>query len=114
MGALARYYLGLVMAQRVGVAFPYGTLLINVTGCLVLGLVGTLAVERSTIVTPEVRLLVAVGFCGAFTTFSTFGFETLSLLRAGDYAEAALYVLGSNVLGLVAVFLGFTLVRMLP
>ena len=114
LGAWSRFYLGVFLAQRLGAAFPYGTLIINVTGCFVLGLVGTLAAERASLVTPEVRLLVGVGFCGAYTTFSTFGFETVALLRTGALAEAALYVVGSNALGLGAVYVGFLLARLAP
>ena len=114
VGALARYYAGLAIAQRLGAAFPYGTLAINVTGCFVLGLIGTLAAERGALVTPEVRLVAGVGFCGAYTTFSTFGFETLALLRVGALAEAVLYVALSNALGLAAVIAGFALARVLP
>lgn len=113
-GALARFWGGIVLTQRLGAAFPYATLVINITGCLVLGLVGTLAVERPALVTNDLRLLVGVGFCGAYTTFSTFGFETVSLLRAGDVSAALLYVLGSNALGLLAVALGFYLARAIP
>lgn len=114
LGALTRFYVGMAIAQRLGAAFPYGTLFINVTGCFVLGLLSTLALERATLVTPEVRLLLGVGFCGAYTTFSTFGVEAVSLLRSGDLAEAGLYVLGSNALGLVAVYLGLLAARVLP
>lgn len=113
-GALSRFYLGMVLAQRLGTAFPYGTFIINVTGCFVLGLVGTLAAERAALVTPEIRLLVGVGFCGAYTTFSTFGFETIALLRTGALLEAGLYLFASNALGLAAVYVGFLLARLVP
>lgn len=110
-GALARFYLGLAVLQRMGVGFPYGTLLINVAGCFVIGVLGTLATERAALVTREVWLLLGVGFCGAFTTFSSFGLETLSLLRAGALLQAGAYVMASNALGLLAVCLGFLLAR---
>jgi CrcB protein len=108
LGTLSRYGLGLLFAARFGTAFPYGTLVINVTGCFVIGLVGTLAAERLW-VTPELRLLIGVGFCGAFTTFSSFGYETVLLVRMGAFAQAGGYVLASNTLGLLAVFLGVKL-----
>lgn len=114
MGALTRFYLGMAVATRMGVAFPYGTLLINVTGCFILGLVATLAAERATIVTPELRLLIGVGFCGAYTTFSTFGFETVALLRNGAFAEASIYVLASVLAGLAATFAGLYIARLVP
>ena len=114
VGALARYYAGLAIAQRVGTAFPVGTLVINVTGCFMIGLIGTLAAERATLVSPEVRLAAGVGFCGAYTTFSAFGLETVALVRTGALAEAALYVGLSNALGVLAIFAGFWFARMLP
>ncbi|MDB5098105.1 MAG: camphor resistance protein CrcB [Cyanobacteria bacterium RYN_339] len=109
MGAWARLYLGLAVALRTSTGFPYGTLLINLLGCFILGVVNTLVLERGV---PDVwRLAVGVGFCGAFTTFSTFGFETLALLREGRYAAAALYVLASNLLGFGCAALGWLVAR---
>lgn len=113
-GATSRYYLGLWIASRLGATFPYGTFLINVTGCLILGFFGTLAVERSAVIPPELRLLVAVGFTGSYTTFSTFGFETIRLLEDGDILLAIAYVLGSVLLGLLATYLGLVVARTLP
>lgn len=113
-GAIARYYVGLAIAQRLGLLFPYGTLLINVSGCLVLGFVATLGAEREGLVSPEIRLLVGMGFCGAYTTFSTFGYETVTLFRAGSHLAALAYVVGSNVLGLAAVAVGYYLARLWP
>ena len=108
LGTLSRYYMGLQFAARFGLDFPYGTLVINVTGCFIIGLVGSLAAERVW-VTPELRLLLGVGFCGAYTTFSSFGYETVLLVRMGAFAQAGFYVLASNALGLLAVFLGVKL-----
>lgn len=109
LGAWARLYLGLAVALRVGTSFPYGTLLINVLGCFVLGVINTLVLERG--VADAWRLALGVGFCGAFTTFSTFGFETLALLREGRYGAAATYVVLSNMLGLAAATLGWLVAR---
>jgi CrcB protein len=106
LGAYSRYWLGTVIAQRWGTAFPWGTALINVTGCLLLGFFGTWALARPVPLATEWRLLIAVGFLGAYTTFSTFGFETLTLMRSGQLPSAALYVLGSVGCGLVAVWAG--------
>ena len=105
-GTLSRFYLGTWLIQRLGGGFPFATLLINVTGCFVLGLVGTLAAERTALATPELRLLVGVGFCGAYTTFSTFGVESDSLFRAGSLTAGYLYVGLSVLCGLLAVRLG--------
>jgi CrcB protein len=114
LGAASRYYLGLWMAARLGTTFPYGTFLINVTGCLILGFFGTLAIDRALLVPPEFRLLVSVGFVGAYTTFSTFGFETIRMLEDGDVLLAVGYVLGSVLLGLLAVYCGGVVARALP
>lgn len=110
LGTLSRYYLGLFVLQRLGAAFPFGTLLINVTGCLLLGVVSGLSVERGAI-SQDLRLLVGIGFCGAFTTFSAFGYETMVLLKSESYMQAFGYLALSNLLGLAAVFLGYSLTR---
>jgi CrcB protein len=112
LGAAARYYVTLWMEARFGAAFPYGTLLINVLGSFLLGAFITLSSEWSTI-GPELRLLVATGFCGSFTTFSTFSNETLFLLTSGSYLSAVLNVVGSVLLGLLGAVLGVVLVRTL-
>jgi CrcB protein len=110
-GALARYYLGLAIAGRWGGSFPYATLLINLSGSFVLGLLATLAIAKPALVPPEARLLLGVGFCGAYTTFSTFGVETVTLVQQGAWGTAGLYVLLSNALGLLAAFAGVAAAR---
>jgi CrcB protein len=112
LGANLRYLVGLWAAQRLGAGFPYGTLLVNVIGCLIIGFFYGLGESRIAI-TPELRLFFAIGFLGAFTTFSTFGYETLSLLRSGELFMALLYFAGNNLLGLLAVFFGLTLAKLL-
>ena len=106
LGAYSRYQLGLWIASRYGTGFPYGTLVINVTGCLILGFFGSWALIRPVPVAVEWRLLIAVGFLGAYTTFSTFGFETVLLIKNGQTLAAAANVLGSVGAGLLAVWLG--------
>jgi len=110
-GALSRYYITLWFANRFGTAFPYGTFFINITGCLAMGFFITLAFERVTTIGPEVRLMVATGFLGAYTTFSTYGLETNVLWRDRSYSIAAFYWAGSAILGVVAVQLGIILAR---
>jgi CrcB protein len=112
VGSVARYLLQLAVARHFTTPFPLGTLLVNVLGCLLIGLFYALA-EKGTISTPELRLLLTTGFCGGFTTFSTFSYETLTLLENGEYVLAALYVAGSVFLGLLATFAGVALVRAL-
>jgi crcB protein len=113
LGANARYLVGNWAAQRWGTEFPSGTLLINVAGSFLLGLFATLAMSLTW--SDNARLLIAVGFLGAFTTFSTFAFESLSLLQQGrqQFALAAAYLLGSCALGLAAAALGVLAARLL-
>ncbi|MEY4530613.1 MAG: hypothetical protein RLZZ156_1334 [Deinococcota bacterium] len=103
LGSLARYGIGLWGASH-GLLFPWGTLLINVLGSLILGFVATLALEQQ--ISETMRLAIAVGFCGAFTTFSTFELEVMNAILEGRFAIAIAYVASSLVLGLLAVFLG--------
>lgn len=112
LGANLRFLVGLWASQQLGAGFPFGTLLVNVAGCFLIGLFYGLGETRITI-TPELRLFVAIGFLGAFTTFSSFGNETVNLVRSGDLALALLNVAGNNVLGLLAVLGGATLARLL-
>lgn len=112
LGANARYWLGDWAAQKWGVAFPFGTLLINLTGSLLLGLFMTLATERL-MLDPRWRLLFAVGFLGAYTTFSTYTYESFNLLLSGQWLPGLLNLLGSSVLGVLAVGLGVYLGKLL-
>ena len=112
-GALSRYYLTLWFAQRFGTSFPYGTFLINITGCFAMGFFMTLALERVVPVPPEVRLLVATGFLGSYTTFSTYGLDTIVLLSERRLIPAVLYWAGSALLGIISVQLGVVLARLL-
>lgn len=112
-GALTRYYLSLWFAQQFGTSFPYGTFFINLTGCLGMGFFVTLTLEQIAIIPPEVRLLVAVGFLGSYTTFSTYGLDTLILFRNRSTEAAIFYWVGSAFLGLVSIQLGVVLARLL-
>jgi CrcB protein len=111
-GAVARYALGGWVQQWTGARFPYGTLAVNLLGCLAIGVFMTATQERLPF-GAETRLFVTIGFLGSFTTFSTFGYETLELLRAGDVGRAALNVGAQVALGLVAVALGAAAARAL-
>ena len=106
-GALARYGLGGWIQERAGFAFPWGTLVVNVLGCLLIGF--ALRYLEAVRLTPEVRAFVGVGLLGAFTTFSTFGYETVALLEEGAWPRAAAYTVGSVILGIAAVYLGIAL-----
>ncbi len=110
IGATARYGLGNLINSRLPMQFPLGTFVINVTGSFIIGFFLTLVSQRIT-VHPNWRLLIAVGFVGAYTTFSTFEFETLKLIEEGSVASAALNVVLSLVVGFIAVWLGVTAAR---
>ena len=105
VGAVSRYGLALWIGQRWGRAFPLGTFVINVSGSFLIGLLMTLLAERFT-VNPQWRLLLVVGFLGAYTTFSTFEYETGSLLKDGEWTFAMLNIILSVVAGFVALKLG--------
>ncbi|BFM39532.1 fluoride efflux transporter CrcB [Synechocystis sp. LKSZ1] len=112
-GALSRYYLSLWAARWLGEGFPFGTFLVNVSGSFLMGLIVTLAMTRN-LITPELRLLLTVGFLGSYTTFSTYALDTHLLLRVGFFGQTLIYGVGSLVLGVVAVELGALLARSLP
>ena len=104
-GAVARFVVGDSFSRRFGSGWPYGTLFINVTGCFAIALFFSAAAARIAIA-PGWRFLFPVGFVGAYTTFSTYGYETLRLLQLGQAAGAVTYLAASNVLGLCAVVAG--------
>lgn len=104
LGALARYGLGGWVHGWAGATFPWGTLVVNVLGSFALGL--SLRWAEATAVSAEVRALVTIGLLGAFTTFSTYSYETVALLRDGEWTRGAAYALGSLALGLAAVAAG--------
>lgn len=105
-GALARYALAGWIQDRAGFGFPWGTLVVNVLGCLLIGF--AMRYLEALRVGPEVRALVAVGVLGGFTTFSTFGYETVALMEDGAWGRAGGYAVGSFVLGIVAVYIGIS------
>lgn len=111
-GALSRYYLTLWFVQRFGTGFPYGTFFINISGCFVMGFFMTLALERVIPISPEVRLLIATGFLGSYTTFSTYGLDSITLLSNHRLIPSALYWAGSALMGILSVQLGVVLARL--
>jgi CrcB protein len=112
LGANARYWLGDWITRKWGVSFPLGTLLINLTGSFLLGLFLTMATERF-MIDPRWRLMLAVGFLGAYTTFSTYTYESFSLLSTGQWIMGLLDIFGSTIVGLVAVGAGVYLGKLL-
>ena len=114
IGAIARYLLGgWVLHRTLQERMPYGTLAVNLMGCLAIGLLAG-AAERFEVLTPEARLFLITGVLGGFTTFSAFGYETVFLLRRGEPLVAAAYVGASVGLGLLAVWLGLRVFHLLP
>lgn len=107
-GGLLRYWLGGLVQNWWGPSFPLGTMAVNITGCLVMGFL-VAAWYGPVLVRDEVRVAVLVGVLGGYTTFSTFGRETLALVQDGDWPRAGLYILGSVVLSLLGVWLGSVL-----
>ncbi|MGA7833083.1 MAG: fluoride efflux transporter CrcB [Terracidiphilus sp.] len=108
LGSVARYWVGSTVAGRMGTRFPFGTFVINLTACIIIGFSLTYLGKR-TGMDPAWRFLIAVGFIGAYSTFSTFEWETLSTLRSGAFALASLYAVGSLILGLIATWCGAAL-----
>ena len=105
VGGAARFALSMFIQQRSSAAFPVGTLIVNITGSLILGFVLRYALGSPS-VSAEVRALLTTGFCGGYTTFSTFSYEAITLIEDGDYRRAAVYVAASVLLSLMATFLG--------
>ena len=114
LGGMARYFFSGAITTLTGGTFPYGTMLVNITGCLVIGFFATLTGpdERLLVGTPA-RQFVMVGICGGYTTFSSFSLETLYLMRAGEWIPAAANACGSVVICMLAVWLGFVAATML-
>ena len=107
LGGMARFWMSGFVAERVGEVFPWGTMTVNVAGSFIIGLFGTLtAADGRFLVSPEVRVLVLVGFCGGFTTFSSFSLQTMALAQDGEWLWAGGNIVLSVLVCLVAVWLG--------
>ena len=113
LGANLRFIVGTWAADRFGADFPYGTLIVNVSGSFAIGLLLAFVAERVG-VNPMWRLFFATGFLGGYTTFSSYAWETLALTEQGDWLRAVTYVIGSNTIGLLGVWLGALLARLAP
>jgi CrcB protein len=105
LGSIARVWVSSAVTNRMGFKFPYGTLIVNLTACLIIGFAITFLGRRADL-NPAWRFLIPMGFIGAYSTFSTYEWETLTTLRSGAFMLAALYAGGSLVLGLVATWAG--------
>lgn len=112
LGSVARYLTQVGVGKWLPVVFPFGTLTVNIAGSFLIGVIYAL-VDRTQLMTGEWRIFLATGFCGGFTTFSTFSYEILTLLRQGEYLFAGTYIGSSVLIGVLATMLGMVLVRML-
>jgi CrcB protein len=109
-GGVSRFYLGSAIQQRLGGSLPWGTLAINISGSLLLGFLIRYAMATPAI-SMEVRAMLTIGFCGGYTTFSSYSYEILVMIEEGQFARATAYSLGSVILSLFATFAGFILAR---
>jgi fluoride exporter len=105
LGSVARYLVGTGVSNRLGIRFPFGTLVINISACVIIGL-SLEILNRHTNVNPAFRYLIPIGFIGAYSTFSTFEWEIFSNLNSGAFWIAILYVAASLIFGLIAVAVG--------
>ena len=112
LGSVARFLISKIVQGTFITAFPIGTFFVNITGCLLIGLLYGIF-ERNQIIDTELKLILTVGFCGGFTTFSTFMNESLHLLRGGNILYCSLYLAASVVLGFLAVYLGTNIIKAL-
>ena len=112
IGALSRYGVSLLAVKLFGAKFPWGTLIVNLSGCFLIGLSFALAERGINIMNPSMRLFFVTGFLGALTTFSTFGLETVNSMRAGTHLVTVANFLSNNVIGAALVFLGMLVGRL--
>ena len=112
LGANLRYWVGDWAAQRYGSSFPYGTMLINLTGSFLLGLIISLTLEYF-IIDPRLRILLTIGFLGSYTTFSTFAHESVTLISQGQWWLGLLNLIGTSLLGALFAALGIWLGKIL-
>ena len=112
IGSALRYLCQKWIYQLYPLTFPWGTFLVNIIGCFLIG-VFFAASGKNTFLTADWKLFLTTGLCGGFTTFSAFAFENMNLLRTGDFMYSLLYTLGSVILGILAVFAGMALIKLL-
>ena len=111
LGSISRFLASRFIQEHLPVVFPWGTFFVNISGCFLIGLIYGLS-ERSSLLTSGWKMFLAVGFCGGFTTFSTFANENLALLRDGDFFHFLIYTGLSVILGITATFLGVLITRL--
>src|SRR6476620_11145888 len=112
IGTLLRYWLSGLVARQYGETFPWGTMAVNLVGCFLAGAVFYVTEERF-LISPTIRTIILIGFLGGFTTFSSYGLQTFTLLRDGEFGLATLNMAASNVFGLMMVWAGYASARAL-
>ncbi|MGH2645420.1 MAG: fluoride efflux transporter CrcB [Chitinophagaceae bacterium] len=110
VGSIARFLSQQLIVRYYPSSFPWGTLVVNVLGCFIIGVIYALG-ERGNLLSPEMRILLATGFCGGFTTFSSFAYENISLLKDGELLYTFIYIASSIIIGFLAAYLGVLLVK---
>lgn len=111
LGACLRHYTTLISHKHLGMAYPYGTFGINILGSFFLGFVATLALSKTNLISPEMKLFLTTGIAGGFTTFSTFSYEMLTLLKNGQPLACLIYAILSITMGFCAVYAGYSSAR---
>ena len=110
LGSISRFLASRLIQSNLPSAFPFGTFFVNITGCLLIGLIYGFS-DRSSLLTPGWKMFLAAGFCGGFTTFSTFANENLALIRDGNFFHFAIYTCLSVFLGITATFFGVLITK---
>ena len=109
-GSVGRYLIAQLVQGNLLTSFPFGTMTVNILGCFIIGMIYALSMKGS--MPAEYRVLLATGFCGGFTTFSSFSYESMTLMQDGQFLYASLYAGFSFFLGLIAVYLGSLFIKM--
>ena len=112
LGSVARYLTSKYIQDNLALTFPIGTLVVDIVGCLILGIIYGF-MERGELFSQEMRVFLTIGFCGGFTTFSTFAFENASLLRDGNFIQSALYIALSVFAGIIALYIGNIITKLI-
>ena len=110
IGSIARILCQKYLYEWFPHPFPWGTFVVNMVGCFLIGIFYAVS-EKGSLLTPEWRILLTTGFCGGFTTFSTFTYENIQLLKSADYSYLLLYIFGSVILGIIATYTGILLIK---
>lgn len=112
VGGISRYLTQLFVQKQFPSSIPLGTLSVNIIGCFIIGLIYALA-DKGNILSPAIRLLLATGFCGGFTTFSSFAYENVSLMQDGEFFYTGQYIVLSIIIGFSSVYLGIYLIKLI-